>query len=92
MRSASALAAGSFLAAVRTTGIFWVLGIALRQWHGRDHAEARILKGAGGASKGFYVVVRDHDGCSAVHGARFYTHFTFAATVMCATLLYDEAG
>src|SRR5215204_7099916 len=33
VRSARALAAGSFLAAVRTTGIFWVFGIALRQWH-----------------------------------------------------------
>ena len=33
VRSASILAAGSFLAAVRTTGIFEVFGIAFRQWH-----------------------------------------------------------
>src|SRR5215208_3957123 len=59
---------------------------------GRDHAEARILLGTGGASQGFYVVVCDHDGCSAVHGARFFSQFTLAATVMCATLLSDEAG
>src|SRR5215218_7088691 len=58
----------------------------------RDHVEARVLQGAGGASQGFYVVVCDHDGCSAVHGARFYTQFTFAATVMCATILSDAAG
>ena len=54
--------------------------------------KARVLQGSGGASQGFYVVVCDHDGCSAVHGARFYTHFTFAASVMCATLLSDAAG
>src|SRR5919112_6188846 len=58
----------------------------------RDHAKARVLQGIDGASQGFHVVVCDHDGCSAVHGARFYTQFTFAASVMCATLFSDAAG
>src|SRR5215213_9339278 len=59
---------------------------------GRDHAEARTLQGAGRMFQRLSVVVCDHDGCSAVHGARFYTQFTFAATVMCATFLSDAAG
>src|SRR5687767_8854935 len=58
----------------------------------RDYAKASIPQGAGGASQGFYVVVCDHDGCSAVHGARFYTQFTFPASVMCATLFSDASG
>ena len=124
VRSASAFAAGSFLAAVRTTGIFWVLGIALRQWHVstplswgietsmmirstlrvrascsavRPSVAETTRKPAFSSAlaerfEGYGVVVGDHDGCSAVHGARFYTHFTSWATVMCDTLVSDAAG
>jgi hypothetical protein len=59
---------------------------------GGDHAEASVLKGSGGAFERFGVVVCDHDCGSAVHGARFYTQFTFAATVICATPSPDVKG
>src|SRR5918997_748002 len=64
-------------------------GAAVR---GRDHAEACLIQGSGRASQRFCVVVCDHNSCSAVHGARFYTRFTFIATVMLATSLPDAAG
>src|SRR5215210_7784262 len=56
---------------------------------GRDHAVARALQNPNAALEFCRVVVCDHDSWPAVHGARFYTHFIFPASVIRATSLPD---